>query len=111
MLLQMKVLGAIDGMLLARYCETFVRWREAAEYLRENGNTFTTSGPSGTYYAQYPEVAIYHNSGLALLKMEQEFGMTPAARARLSTGKGKDDKEQLSPMMKLLSRGRDGTDG
>ena len=85
------VLTKIDGNALARYCRLFVRWKQCDAFVRKYGETYTTgyhkdekTGVSKpTSFQQFPEVGIINKLGPQLLKIEQEFGLTPAARARI----------------------------
>ena len=56
---------------MGRYCDALVRWRKAA-----NGQP--------KCFQQYPQVSLHHKLGLMLLRLEQEFGLTPSARARFT---------------------------
>jgi len=65
-LADMGVLGSTDRNTLARYCQLFVRWREAE-----------ASG----------DVTLSIKLSAHLLKLEREFGLTPSARAGLAKPK------------------------
>ena len=79
------VLTRIDGNTLSRYCHLWVQWREADRFIRENGHAYPLKDEEGNvkYLQQYPQVAIAHKLCQQLLRLEQEFGMTPAARTRI----------------------------
>ncbi|RMD51719.1 phage terminase small subunit P27 family [Candidatus Parcubacteria bacterium] len=95
MLTRIGIFTEADYNLLVRYVDTLWDWKEAAEFLREKGMTYAIFEPQeyeedGTpkprrlkYIAQFPQVSIKRNLGAALLKMEQQLGMTPAARTNL----------------------------
>jgi P27 family predicted phage terminase small subunit len=83
-----STLGVIttrDRNALARYCDVFVRWRKAADFLEKNGDVFPINDAKGKLKClqQFPQVAIYRNLALMLLRLEQEFGLTPASRTRI----------------------------
>lgn len=81
-LLALGILGQIDRADLAGYCATWSRWRATYLAIRELGTTFTT--PQG-YVASRPEV-IQEAKLLALLRLyAADFGMTPAARSKVTT--------------------------
>lgn len=101
MLAKLGVVSKLDGNALTRYCDLFVQWRVAQEYLDKNGLTYELKDEDGDIYytQQYPQVSIVRSCATALLRLEQEFGMTPSARASLANsgvrmgGKGQDDEE------------------
>lgn len=82
---QMGVLTQIDGRALARYCDVWVRWYKARDFLRQHGDTYPLKDESGKvkYLQQFPQVAIANKLATQLTRLEQEFGMTPASRARI----------------------------
>lgn len=94
----MRVLTVADGKALERYVVLFLRWRKAEEFIAANGTTFPLKGggpntpyvghlPDGTpivAFMEYPQVRQAMTLDDALRKLEQQFGLTPAARARLS---------------------------
>jgi len=87
MLNQMGVLAKVDGNLLARYCDGLAQWQRAAKWIRDKGLVYTIKDIKGDakFIQQWPQVGIYHKLNQQLLRMEQEFGMTPSARAGLAT--------------------------
>ena len=82
----MGVLTRIDGKAVARYCTSWVRWRRAIEFIREHGEVYPLKDDAGKirYLQQFPQVAIASRLALELTRLEQEFGMTPASRTRIS---------------------------
>jgi len=81
----MGVLTRIDGNALARYCRLWARWRKAEAFIQEKGEMYPLRGDDGKVkcFQQWPQVAIAHKLAQQLTRLEQEFGMTPSARARL----------------------------
>ena len=94
----MRVLTVADCNMLEQYCALFVRWRVAKDFLMEHGEFFVVyqRRRNGTCILDdkgkkmiqsmppFPQVAIEKNTGIQLLKIAQEFGLTPSARASLS---------------------------
>lgn len=78
---RMKVAGEVDEKALARYCSIWGAWRECEEFIREHG--MTHEGKHGP--VEYAQVGRAARLADQLLKLEIQFGMTPAARARLAT--------------------------
>ena len=85
MLEGMGVLTRIDGNALARYCRLWSRWRKAEAYLDKHGEMYPLKDDHGRIKCvqQWPQVAIANQLAQQLARLEQEFGMTPSARARL----------------------------
>ncbi|MCC7291476.1 MAG: phage terminase small subunit P27 family [Phycisphaerales bacterium] len=81
----MGVLSRLDGHALGRYCHLWARWRKAEEFIRERGEMYPIKDDAGQVkcFQQWPQVAIAHRLAQHLTRLEQEFGMTPSARARL----------------------------
>ncbi|MCP4249376.1 MAG: phage terminase small subunit P27 family [bacterium] len=85
MLESMGVLSRIDGHALSRYCRLWSRWRKAEEFLDQKGDMYPLKDESGQvkYFQQWPQVSIAAKLAQQLTRLEQEFGMTPSARARI----------------------------
>ncbi len=77
-----------------RYADLCVQYRRCAEFTAKHGEVWVVRGrpgpngeegrPSG--FAVYPQAKLKLALATALLQLEREFGMTPAARAGLSAG-------------------------
>jgi len=81
----MGVLAKSDGNALARYCGLWVRWKRAEKFLEDNGEVFITTTKAGEQYPiQWPQVSIVNTLAVELRRLEQEFGLTPAARAGIN---------------------------
>lgn len=87
MLQGMGVLTRIDGNSLARYCRLWARWRKAEAFIEERGEMYPLKDDAGKVkcFQQWPQVAIANKLAIQLTRLEQEFGMTPSARARIQT--------------------------
>ncbi len=85
MLHGMRVLTQVDQHALARYCQLWARWREAEEFLDKRGATYSVRDKDGNIVAlkKYPQVVIASDLADKLLRLEQQFGLTPSARTRL----------------------------
>ncbi|MEK6677710.1 MAG: phage terminase small subunit P27 family, partial [Planctomycetota bacterium] len=81
----MRVLTLIDEDALTQYCRLWSRWRKAEDFIEKNGEMFPIRDDAGKVkcFAQWPQVAIAHRLVQQLIRLEQEFGMTPAARTRI----------------------------
>ena len=90
----MGVLASVDSDALAVYCQLYARWREAEEFLEENGSIYVVRTDSGQmkYAKQYPQVLIARSLAAHVRAYQKEFGMTPSARSGVETvAPGKSD--------------------
>lgn len=86
--IDMQVLTTADALTFARYCDTFGEWLEAHEWIRDKARgqtTYTVKGEDGSirFVYEFPQAITARKLNLALLKMEEQFGFTPAARSRI----------------------------
>jgi P27 family predicted phage terminase small subunit len=81
-LMRMRVLTEADGYALASLCQTYSTMVKAQEKLNEAG--FLYKAPSG-YVMQSPVLAVVNQCIETIVKLSREFGLTPAARSRVST--------------------------
>ena len=88
------VLARIDRNALGRYCRLWVRWRVAEDFLDQYGSIHMIKDDKGAvrYLQQVPQVAIAGKLASELRSLEQEFGMTPSARTRVSVRKSVADE-------------------
>lgn len=82
----MGVMTRVDGDALGRYCVMWKMWRDALAFVRENGMSYVTKDKDGKPAGAraWPQVKIANQLATQLLRLEQEFGLTPAARSRIS---------------------------
>ncbi len=85
MLDRMGVLTKVDCNALARYCVLWSRWRKAEEFIRDRGDSYLVKDEAGGLKAikPYPQVRMANQLSEQLLRLEQQFGMTPSARTRI----------------------------
>jgi P27 family predicted phage terminase small subunit len=80
LLTKMGVFTLADRSAIERYCLLHEQWMIVVKYVRENGMTQVTQ----TGYSQLTaEGSLFKSLPGDLLKLEQQFGMTPAARSSL----------------------------
>jgi len=98
---KMGVLTRIDRNALARYCDMWRRWRELCEFIDINGTTLPLKKRDGTIYdiKQLPHAKQETQLRDQLLRLEKEFGLTPSARARMTS-----DIEQPSKVDELRAK-------
>ena len=94
----MQVLTKVDRNALTRYCQVFATWRHHQEFINKHGTVYPVKDAEGkpAGFKEFPQVAIAMKLADQLLRLEQQFGLTPAARARLQTAteETKSDDEQ-----------------
>ena len=80
-LLDVGLYTELDRSALAAYCVCWDTWRQANKSLDENG--LTVCAPTG-HLRKSPYLAIADRALVQMRAFFIEFGMTPAARSRLS---------------------------
>lgn len=76
----MGVLTSVDRAALAAYCQTYGRWVEAEQKLRDLPSMVRT--PSG-YVQQNPWIGVANKQLELMGRYMAELGMTPASRSRV----------------------------
>jgi P27 family predicted phage terminase small subunit len=81
----MGVLTSADAYSLTRYCQLLARWKRVEMFIQKYGETYTLTSAAGKVKCilPFPQVGIAQKLSMALTKLEQEFGLTPSARARI----------------------------
>lgn len=79
---QRGLLELVDRAILTGYCQAWGEIAEASRTLAEQGTT--TIGPKGQLVA-HPELRRLEVARQALRQYAQEFGLSPAARSRVTT--------------------------
>lgn len=85
-----KLITEIDTAALALYCAAYGRWQDAEELIRkfaakDGAHGLMLKSPNG-YPVQNPALAIANRAMEDCHKYLQQFGLSPAARTRVSTG-------------------------
>ncbi len=82
----MGVMTVADTAMLARYCRMFTRWRDAEDFIRENGTTYPKVDAAGKTigFGEFPQVQQADRVAANLLKIEVQFGLSPASRPKLA---------------------------
>lgn len=94
-LVQIGVIARIDTATLAAYCQAYSRWVKAELELQAHGGlTFTLESGS---IRQHPAVKIASEAMAQMRTFAQEYGLTPASRARVQAhidGEEEEDEEE-----------------
>lgn len=93
-LMNLGIIGAIDEHILSRYCQIYVRWREMEEFITKFGVTRAIKDKNNKLIdlKEYPQVERAYKLSDQLMRIERQFGMTPAARSQFAVDNG--NKEQ-----------------
>lgn len=110
---ELGLFSVLDQQPFRRYCELLARWGKAQRKLNETGQTHVpifheqtpeerAAGlkPRLRYLQELPESIEFRRLTPMLLKLEQQFGMTPAARAAISVlPKSKNAPDNLAAFL------------
>ena len=88
MLNKLGLLTEVDSQAFAAYCQTWARWREAEDKIKEFG--MVIKGRGG-YPIISPFVAVANRAMNQMKAFLIEFGMTPSARSRVTGPGGERD--------------------
>ena len=92
----MGILTEMDMAAFAGYCQAYARWKEAEEFLTQHGSMVRT--PNG-YLQQVPQVSIAQTNMKIMLKLCQQFGLTPSARSRIVGGENSDEEDEMEKLL------------
>lgn len=89
-LYRLKLVTSVDINPLAAYCQAYSRWRTAEERLADLAARDPVSAglmikSAGGTPIQNPIVGVANRAAADMLRYASEFGLTPAARTRLSS--------------------------
>lgn len=99
-LARMRVLTEADVETFARYCAMWERWKIAYDRCKSLGDEITHLEPDpnrtdGKLRIKYTQVAPWasqmKNIGRDLLRIEQEFGLTPSSRSQVTIHANRSD--------------------
>ena len=97
---RINLLSSVDRIAVEQYCHVYARARLAQDEIDEHGITIDT--PHGR--KKNPAVPILEKATDQIRQFLTEFGLTPAARAKLSIKESKDDTE-FGDFIKKRARG------
>ena len=93
-LYDLGVLTEIDAAALTRYATILVKWIDASRQLSEGVAThMSVKDENGKVkgFVATPPYIVFNKCSDQLLRLEQEFGLTPASRPRLESISGPKD--------------------
>lgn len=107
-------LATTDREALARYCDTWAWWRDCREFIEKHGDMYAVTilgnvAASGettplANFKHYPKAMLATKLATQLARLEQSFGLTPAARADVTPAeKPKDHESKLDLFIRKSS--------
>ena len=92
LLIRMRVMTEADVETIARYCAMWEQWKKNYEIVKKNGDTLTMWEPDpkrpGKERVKYIQATPYATQMVKiadkLLRIEQEFGLTPSSRSQVT---------------------------
>lgn len=98
MLVGLRVMTEADRMALAAYAHEFGKWREACERVEFDGPVLVGE-KGGKYLNPWQNIASNHFKNM--VKLMQEFGLTPASRSRIEAQP--EDEQEMTLAEKLFA--------
>lgn len=96
---EIGVLSQLDAKALELLVEAYVEYRHHCEVLDEEGYTYKNSTESGLMIKAHPAAIMKADVWKRIRAMLSEFGMTPAARTKVSV-KGPEQEDPLEAFLK-----------
>lgn len=109
----MGVLYRIDQQVLAAYCDSYSRWRHAVEAMKSRvdkagGDQLAAliDKTSNGNIVQNPLIGIANKAAGDMVRYAAEFGLTPAARARLAIDPAKNTGSKFDGLIGAKGGGK-----
>ena len=95
------VMTEADVPTLARYCTMFEQWLRCLAEVRAGRDVLTIYNDDGSvkYQQQTPAATMQQKLAASMLRIEQEFGLTPSAR----TGIVAQTEDEEDPLARFIS--------
>jgi P27 family predicted phage terminase small subunit len=96
-LVSMKVMTQADLETLARYCVVWEQWCRYLDQMRRGLDVLVIRDKDGKvkYMQSAPAATMFVKLGQTLLRIEQEFGLTPSARASMEVSYGETNEDAV----------------
>lgn len=99
---RLQLTKPVDAAALAAYCEMVELFARATEEVHENGLTVPNTsvrkdGTEATWFTANPAVAVQRNAQAAIRAWCAEFGLTPAAEAKVGRPEGDSGQGDDNP--------------
>jgi len=102
-LVKMRVVTTADKKALELLADTYSEYRRARAAILEKGSTYTSKNIKTGIEKRYvrPEVNIAKGARADIIRLLKQFGLTPAARTRVSMV----EPEEIDPFEEYLKKG------
>lgn len=90
------LLTEVDGLGLAMLCEAVGQYVEGKEIVEKEG-AIAVSDQGNVY--QHPAIGLMKTARAEVLRWAREFGMTPAARSRISVDGDGSEEQSLADLL------------
>lgn len=74
------IVGSVDSVGLAAYCQSYSRWLQAEKMIDKEG--IVIDGPQGL--KKHPAVTVANEASKLMRSFASEYGLTPASRSRIN---------------------------
>jgi P27 family predicted phage terminase small subunit len=97
-LVSMRVMTPADLETLGRYCAVWEQWVRYLDQMRKGLDVLVIRDKDGKvkYMQSAPAATMFVKLGQSLLRMEQEFGLTPSARASMEVPHSSQDSAKAA---------------
>ena len=85
-----RLLSSGDISSFQMYCEAWAVWRTASDLINAPGFQLTREHPITGNVGKHPILAVRDDAHRQVLSLLSEFGLTPAARSKMSIDKDSD---------------------
>ena len=99
LLLQMKLVSYGDSAALMLLVDVLAEWCAVRKIIKKKGRVYQVLSEGGMTYKPRPEVAMESDLWRRAHRMLVEFGLTPAARSKVSVIGDKEEKDPLSALL------------
>jgi P27 family predicted phage terminase small subunit len=90
------VLSVIDRAVLAGYCQSYARWAEAEQKLKDHGLLIKSKSPNN-FPMQSPYLAIANKALAQMMSLAAELGLTPSSRVRIHANPERTKTQPAEP--------------
>lgn len=95
---KLPVTAESDMIAVQRLAEAYAQVREFNAVLEKEGRFYTSFTRDGSTIRSHPMVEQYEKAETRLRLLMNEFGLTPAARSKVSSDGGGDGKDPLATL-------------
>ena len=92
----MRVITPADVEAIARYCTMYEQWVKYLEQMRRGLDVLVLRDKDGKvrYMQSSPAATMFVKLAASMLRIEQEYGLTPSARTGITTSNGETDEDR-----------------